>query len=121
MQIILTKKQIQVLREDDGKTGLNVMMSPSGNTANGVLNTIKSLPDGVIDKATIPTPNAAKNPQNTNIKVELETNDGDDVSPTDIKKLATMGNQIGASGEIDFKNENVIKYSKKELTEILFR
>lgn len=121
MQIILTKKQIQVLKEDNGKTGLNVMMSPSGNTANSILNTIKTLPDGVIDKATIPTPNAAKNPQNTNIKVELETNDGDDVSPTDIKKLATMGNQIGASGEIDFKNENVIKYSKKELTEILFR
>ena len=111
-----------MLREDDGKTGLNVLMpNASGDTITSTLNTIKSLPKGTINKATIPNKNAMKNPQNNKFRVTLGTNDGNNVDASDVKKMNQMGSEIGATAEIDFKNENFVRYSKKELKEILFQ
>lgn len=125
MEFIFTKKQIMKLKEDINNTGLNVLLpSSSGGTTNnaamGIINKVKELPDGAVDKLTMNNPKAAKNPQNNKFKIEYEADKPEEVEPNDINKLYNLGSQAGVNSEIDIK-EGYVRYSKKELNEILFR
>ena len=123
MKIIFSKRQIELLKEDTENKGLNVMLPSSGDTSD-VLNKISQLPKGSVNKATIPTSGATKNPQNNNYSLEMEQpeSSASEISKTIVGDLAKKANQIGVKGEIDFINtESVVRYTKKELNEILFR
>lgn len=124
MKVIFSKRQIEILKEENGEGGLNVLVpSISGNTApiQDTLKQVSKAPEGLVDKLSIMNPKAKPQNGKPQVRAEVEADNPQNVTSDVQQKLQDISNKEGINGEIDLKQENFVRYSKKDLNEILFR
>lgn len=126
MKVIFSKRQVELIKEDtsNGEAGLNVLMpNTSGNTApmQNVLKQVSKAPEGLVDKISTMNPKAKSQNGKPQVRAEVEATDAQDVTSDVLQKMQNISNKEDINAEIDLKQENFVRYSKKELNEILFR
>ena len=125
MEFIFSKKQIDLLREDDESSDkLDVVVKPNDPKRDEKIKNALSQPN--VDEINIPpsdktnTTNPALKQPGITTNVEVETERGRDISPETLNKAMQAANNSGVGVQID-PQESVVRYSKKELNKFLFK
>lgn len=116
MEIVLSKRQIEVLREEINIQYPNNTTNP--NRINKAADAIKNAGDNEEINAVI-TPTGTTNPDRADYNLIMNNPDGE-INSKEATKAREKAQQSGYSVKVPLKNESV-KYTKKELNKILFR
>lgn len=124
MKVIFTKKQIEMLREDNDTTKLDVTVNPNDPNKLDKIKYALSQPN--VDDVNMARPsgttmNQQMNPNEPEAHVELETNKQTPISTATISKAVQTADKAKLPIQFDSMAEGFVRYSKKELKEILFR